>query len=208
MNKIVYLYVFDTMADWEIGYLTAEINSGRYFRKGIPKLKIVTVGLTKDPITTMGGIKLLPEIKLEDCQFDGTEALILPGGDTWLDSIHERILDFAEMCLRKNIIVAAICGATFGLARRGMLDSRHHTSNDLTFLKEICPNYKGADYYKDIPAVTDEKLITAPGTSPLEFAFEVIKALDVFEENKLEAWYKLYSTHDAKYYYELVGMAE
>jgi len=28
----IYLYVFDTMADWEIGYVTAELNSGRYYR--------------------------------------------------------------------------------------------------------------------------------------------------------------------------------
>ena len=27
MGNIVYLYVLDTMADWEIGYLTAELNS-------------------------------------------------------------------------------------------------------------------------------------------------------------------------------------
>lgn len=27
MNNTVYLYVFDTMADWEIGYVTAELKS-------------------------------------------------------------------------------------------------------------------------------------------------------------------------------------
>lgn len=35
MNNTVYLYVFDTMSDWEIGYLTAELNSGRYYKKGL-----------------------------------------------------------------------------------------------------------------------------------------------------------------------------
>ena len=29
----VYLYVFNTMSDWEYGYLIAELNSGRYFKK-------------------------------------------------------------------------------------------------------------------------------------------------------------------------------
>ncbi|SDX98620.1 hypothetical protein SAMN05421736_10179 [Evansella caseinilytica] len=33
MNSTVYLYVFDTVADWEIGYLTVELNSGRYYKK-------------------------------------------------------------------------------------------------------------------------------------------------------------------------------
>lgn len=33
-TRKVYLYVFDTMADWEIGYLMAELNTGRYFKRG------------------------------------------------------------------------------------------------------------------------------------------------------------------------------
>ena len=32
-TRKVYLYVFDTMADWEIGYLMAELNTGRYFKR-------------------------------------------------------------------------------------------------------------------------------------------------------------------------------
>lgn len=41
MNSTVYLYVFDTMADWEIGYLTAELNSGRYYKRGCPHPKLL-----------------------------------------------------------------------------------------------------------------------------------------------------------------------
>jgi hypothetical protein len=33
-EKKIYLYVFNTMSDWEIGYLMAELNSGRYFKEG------------------------------------------------------------------------------------------------------------------------------------------------------------------------------
>jgi hypothetical protein len=36
----IFIYVLDTLADWEIGYLTAEINSGRYLRKNIEKANI------------------------------------------------------------------------------------------------------------------------------------------------------------------------
>ncbi len=70
MKNTVYLYVFDTMADWEIGYLSTEINSGRYYKKGLIPLKVVTVGINKTPITTMGGLKILPEIELKECSID------------------------------------------------------------------------------------------------------------------------------------------
>ena len=32
MQKHVYLYVLDTLSDWEPGYAIAELNSGRFFR--------------------------------------------------------------------------------------------------------------------------------------------------------------------------------
>ncbi|QHI71023.1 type 1 glutamine amidotransferase family protein [Aminipila terrae] len=205
MNSTVYLYVFDTMADWEIGYLTAELNSGRYFKKGISKSNIVTIGVTKTPITTMGGLKILPDIKLEECNIKNTDALILPGGDTWMESIHEPIINKAEQCIKENIVVAAICGATIGLAQSGLLDTRWHTSNDLGYLKMVCSHYKGEKYYKNELAVTDGKLITASGIASLEFSVHVLQALNVFSTNTLDAWYNLYRTHESEYFYELMN---
>lgn len=205
MKNIVYLYVFDTMADWEVGYLTAELNSGRYYKKGSIPSKIVTVGIEKTPITSMGGLKILPDIELDAFNIQSADALILPGGDTWTDIIHEPILTKAEQCLKERILVAAICGATVALARKGLLDSRWHTSNDLEYLKMICPNYTGEKYYKKESAVTDGKLITATGIAPLEFSAHVLSALDVFSSNTLDAWYNLYRTHESEYFYELMN---
>ena len=205
MNSTVYLYVFDTMADWEIGYLTAELNSGRYYKKGLSPSKIVTLGVEKTPVTTMGGLKILPDIELGDCSIKNTDALILPGGDTWMDKIHEPIINKAEQCIKENIVVAAICGATIGLAQNGLLDSRWHTSNDLGYLKMVCSDYKGEKYYKNEPVVIDGKLITASGVAPLEFTEHVLKALDVFSPETLDAWYKLYVTYESEYFYALMN---
>lgn len=204
MNSTIYLYVFDTMSDWEIGYLTAELNSGRYYKKGLSPSKIVTVGVANTPITTMGGLKILPDMVLEECHIKNTDALILPGGETWMQTIHEPIITMAEQCIKENIVVAAICGATIALAQHGLMDSRWHTSNDLGYLKMVCSEYKGEMYYKNEPAVTDGKLITASGIAPLEFATHVLKALDVFSPETLDLWYKLYKTHKVKYFHELM----
>ncbi|MEK3916292.1 type 1 glutamine amidotransferase family protein [Paenibacillus sp. FSL H7-0331] len=205
MNNTVYLYVFDTMADWEIGYLTAELNSGRYYKKGLAPSKVVTVGIEKTPVTTMGGLKILPDIKLDECSIESTDTLILPGGDTWTETIHQPILKIAQRCLKEGILVAAICGATMGLAQTGLLNSRPHTSNDLEYLKMICPTYTGKEYYKMESVVTDGKLITASGIAPLEFSVHVLKALGVFSSQTLDAWYSLNKTQESKYFYELMN---
>ncbi len=204
MNNIVYLYVFDTMADWEIGYLTAELNSGRFFKKGLAPSKIVTVGIEKTPVTTMGGLKILPDVNVEECSIENADALILPGGNTWTEKIHEPILAKAEQCLMKDVVLAAICGATVGLARKGLLESRWHTGNDLNYLKMICPDYAGEKYYKHETVVTDGKLITA-GIASLEFSLHVLRALDVFSEKTLDAWYNLYRSYEPRYFFELMN---
>ena len=205
MKNTVYLYVFDTMADWEISYLSAEINSGRFYKKGVMPLKVVTVGIDKVPVTTMGGLKILPEIELNECRIEDAAALILPGGNTWTEAIHAPAIRMAEQYLEQGIVVGAICGATFALAMAGVLDQRAHTSNDLGYLKMVCPSYAGEQHYKQEPAVTDGSLITASGVAPLEFTLHILKSLEVFSPQTLDAWYNLYKTQEGKYFFELMN---
>lgn len=204
-NRKVYMYVFDTMSDWEVGYLTAELNTGRYFKKGLKPLKVITVGIDKNPIVTMGGLKVLPEITIDELNIESNDLLILPGGNTWTSIGHEKILEKSKEALEQGSIVAAICGATLGLAKTGLLDFRNHTSNDLEFLKMVIPSYSGEKYYKMEAAVNDENLVTASGISPLEFTFQVLKILEVFESESLNSWLNLYKTHDSKYFFELMN---
>lgn len=43
----VYVYVMETMADWELGYVMAELHSKRYFRKDAPEIEVRTVGIRR-----------------------------------------------------------------------------------------------------------------------------------------------------------------
>ncbi|UDN59003.1 type 1 glutamine amidotransferase family protein [Clostridioides sp. ES-S-0010-02] len=204
-NRKVYMYVFDTMSDWEVGYLTAELNTGRYFKKGLKPLKVLTVGVNKNPIITMGGLKVLPELTIDEFNMKSNDLLILPGGNTWTSIGHEKILEKSKEAFEQGSIVAAICGATLGLAKKGLLDFRNHTSNDLEFLKMVIPSYSGEKYYKMESVVNDENLVTASGIAPLEFTIQVLKVLDVFKEEALSSWLNLYKTHDSKYFFKLMN---
>lgn len=204
-KKNIYLYVFNTMSDWEVGYLTAELNSGRYFKKDIEPLQVVTVGVDQHPVTTMGGLNILPHISIDECTLKGNDVIILPGGNTWMDTIHDPLLKKVTDAIEKGTVVAAICGATVRLAKMGLLDSIQHTSNDLQYLKMICPDYTGETYYQTEPAVTDGNVVTASGIAPLEFTMHVLKKLDVFTPETLQAWYNLNRTQESTYFYELMN---
>ncbi|MCA0151116.1 glutamine amidotransferase [Rossellomorea vietnamensis] len=200
-----FLYVFDTMSDWEYGYLIAELNSGRYFKKGVAPLKVMTVGATKEMITTMGGLSIKPDMSLDECTLEREDLLILPGGKTWSEDIHQPILEMARQALELGTIVAAICGAIEALANRGYLDTRKHTSNNLEYTKMVCPNYKGETFYESGPAVSDGNLVTASGIAPLEFSMEVLKKMDVFTPDTLDSWYHLNKTHQPQYFFQLMN---
>jgi putative intracellular protease/amidase len=82
--------------------------------------------------------------------------------------------------------VAAICGATAGLARAGLLDARHHTSAAPGYL--AATGYAGGDLYVDQRAVIDGDLITAGPQSPVQFASAVLRRLELASERTLEAY--------------------
>ena len=199
-----YLYVLNTLADWEIGYLTAELNSRRFFDKTKPPIELIIIGNTISPIKTMGGIIIKPTECIDNIVFVKGDLLILPGADTWLEDDNNKITNIIPKLLDQNIIVAAICGATIALAKSGILNNRKHTSNDKGFLKMICPEYTGEANYLEQPVVTDANLITATGLAPLEFSYEVLKKITAMNPDTLEAWYHLYKTKDTKYFYALM----
>lgn len=204
-GKTAYLYAFDGMADWEYGYLAAELNSGRYFARKGERLEVMTVARGTEPVRSMGGLRILPDLSLEDFDESRCAILVLPGGDSWLEGGHEAILRKARALLESGTPVAAICAATVALARAGLLNDREHTSNDLGFLKAVCPEYRGEAHYKSESAVIDRNLITARGDAPLEFASCALQALGLMSGEALEAWNGLFRSHEPRYYSQLMG---
>lgn len=106
--------------------------------------------------------------------------------------------------VQQGVVVAAICGATVALAKHGILNTRKHTSSDKAFLKMSCSEYLGERLYLNQPVVVDGNLMTATGLAPLEFSYEVFKKTNMMKLETLEAWYKLNSTKDSKYFYTLM----
>lgn len=202
---IVYVYVLDTMADWELGYVTAELHSGRYFKKGAENVLLRTVANTKEPVKTMGGLTILPDETIENIVADTKNVLILPGADTWSNPAQQDIVKRAEEFLALGGTVCAICGATVALANAGLLDNRCHTSNGVGFLDMFSGEYKGQSHYVDEPAVTDGNLITAGCTGALLWAKQIIEHLDIFSQDTLEAWYDYFGTGKAESFYALMN---
>ena len=84
----VYIYLLATLADWEIGSVTAELNSKRFFRPDAPQLIVKTVAVSKEPVKTMGGLTITPECGLDEIAMDDKSVLLLPGATAWNEQKH------------------------------------------------------------------------------------------------------------------------
>jgi putative intracellular protease/amidase len=199
-----YLYILNTLSDWESGNVLAELHSGRFLKDPSLRYDVVLCGATLDTITTMGGVLLKPDVRIGEIQPGWGDLLLLPGADTWLVPEQEQAIAKAREVLGSGATVGAICGATLGLANAGLLDNRPHTSNDLGALKMFCPNYRGERFYVSEPAVTDGNLITASGLAPVEFAYHIFRQLDVMAPATLAAWYGLFTTRKPEFFYALM----
>ncbi|UYM05623.1 DJ-1/PfpI family protein [Solicola gregarius] len=203
--KNVVLYLTDTMADWEYGHAVAGLAMAEEVMPGRFRLLTVSDGAA-DNVTTKGGLRIQPDATLAELDESQIAMLILPGADTWAEG-HDGALSLAERLLASGTPVAAICGATLGLAHSGLLDGRTHTSNARDFLTGV-PGYNGADQYVDAKVAVDRDVITAPAVFPVDFAKAIFERLELFPPAITDAWYGLYSTGERRFYDDLLAAAQ
>jgi len=185
MKAKAYFLVFDGLADWELAHALCEINKSG-------KFEIVSVGFSKEPVTTMGGLKLSPDITLDEVTPAEARILMLPGGDMWELDSHENLKTLLRRFHAENIPIGAICGATLEIARAGLTRNIRHTSNSKDYLKAMVTDYGDADSYVDELAVTDGNIITASGLGSVDFAREVIKELKLYNEADTQLWFEMF----------------
>jgi len=189
MNKKEVIFVLlDEFADWESTYIATCLNQG--VKPGNPiNYTVKTMSVTKDPITSLGGFKLLPDYDLNDMPTDYA-GLILIGGMRWFSPEADKIVPLVEKAIKENKVVAGICNASVFLGMNGHLNNVKHTSNGLDYLKQYAGvKYTGEANYINEKAVRDGKIVTAPGTAPIEFCREVLYALDADTPEAIEESY-------------------
>jgi len=180
-----YFLVFDGLADWELAHALCEINKSG-------KFEVVSVGFSEGSVTTMGGVKLKPDTTLAAITPDETRIFMLPGGEIWETESFGNLKDLLKRLHAENVLIGAICGATLEFARAGLTHNIRHTSNSKDYLKTMVNDYHDDDFYVDQLAVTDQNLITASGLSSIEFAREVIKELQLYNEADTRLWFEMF----------------
>jgi putative intracellular protease/amidase len=191
-TSTAHVTITDGMADWEVGHLLVELRTGRF--TGTP-WTVLSVGETLEPVTTMGGLRIVPDLVVADLDPASSDLLVMPGGTLWDAGGGSAFAAAAARFLEHGVPVAAICGATAALARAGLLDGRRHTSAAPEYL--AATGYAGGACYVDERAVVDGDLVTAGPQSPVQFAVATLRRLGLASEERLAAYEAVFHRGDA-----------
>jgi putative intracellular protease/amidase len=184
--------LYDTLNDSEAGLLLVELRTGRFTGASFD---VVSVAESREPITTLGGVRIEPDALLAELDPADSDLLVLAGAEMWDTGGGEAFAAAAERFLEAGTPVAAICGATAGLARAGLLDDRRHTSAGPEYL--AMTGYAGGERYVEERAVIDGDLITAGPQSPVQFARATLQRLGLASEQTLQAYEGFFDRGDS-----------
>ncbi|KAA0549841.1 thij/pfpi family protein [Bacillus sp. BGMRC 2118] len=158
------------------GFTEFEVILANYFIK--TKGEIVSVGIHEDHriVTSFEGFQIKPHIHIDELNVDDVEILIIPGGDpdelVTCNKLRELLIELNS----RQTLVAAICSGTIHLAHAKLLEYKRYTSTEN--VEDITTNAN----FIDTLAVRDGNIITAKPNGYVDFAIEIGKALDIFED--------------------------
>src|SRR5688572_60649 len=121
MTKIVTILT-EGFADWETGLLNGAAR-GFY---GVETAYATPGG---KPVTSSGGMKVSPDVALEDIDVDQLDALIVCGGTAWQQAGAPDLSALLAAAEARGKVIGVICDGTVAAARTGLLDHVAHTSN-------------------------------------------------------------------------------
>jgi putative intracellular protease/amidase len=179
----VYTLIFDGYADWELGHALAELR--RY-----GKVDVVTAGFSDETVLSMGGLRVVPDKTIGEVDIQDVLLFILPGGHLWEGPYpKDEIEPLLHRLEKAEKPIAAICAATTVVARAGLLGGRKHTSNSLSYLSKMVPEYSDSANYVASLATKDRHIITASGLGAIEFAVEIFKELNIVSPEMMAMWF-------------------
>jgi DJ-1 family protein len=142
-------------------------------RAGI-EVGIATLKNEITPITGSRGIKMLPDLIINDIDSDTTDLLILPGGTEGAKNLggNDKVIELLKLMNSKQKLLAAICAAPAVIVKAGIAAGKTLTSHPAAKDHMVGVNYSEERVVKDGNIITSR----AAGTT-FEFAFALVSEL-------------------------------
>ena len=137
-------------------------------------IEVVTAGLESGPVTASRGVRLLPDMTLDEALELDYDMVVLPGGLPGSDKLADdvRLTALLRRLNESGRFVGAVCAAPKVLAREGILDGRRATAFPGVLQAEEHPDITGNPVTRDGHVITSRSVGTV-----MDFALEIVEAL-------------------------------
>jgi transcriptional regulator GlxA family with amidase domain len=139
-------------------------------------VRILLVAETADPVTAMGGMKVVPDSDFASCP--PLDVLIVPGGPgERREHDNPAVLDFIRARSQETKITASVCTGAFFLGKAGLLDGRRATTHFMSIgrMRDMFP---GVEVVEDARYVDEGGIITSAGISAgIDMTLHILKRL-------------------------------
>ena len=175
-----FVVIYDTFAHFEVILASYLLKT---------KGEIITVGINEDMVTSWEGYKIIPDTTIDKVVLDEVDVFIVPGGDPSKLFECSDFYTLINELSKNNKVIGGICSGTIHLAKANVLNGRKYTTSlDVNEYKEFC-----SSGYIDKNVVVEDNIITAKATGYVDFAIEIGKMMDIYEdENDLKETIKFF----------------
>jgi len=165
--------VLDFCGPFEVFSVT-RLNEEKRRQEASP-FSVLLVAEKKDPITTAGGMRVLPDYDLDDCP--RLDILVVPGGwGTRTEMNNARLVDWIARHSAQLETLASVCTGSLLLGKAHLLDGKRATTHwrALDWMQELFPETR---VERELHFVQDGNLITSAGISAgIDMALKVVSS--------------------------------
>jgi 4-methyl-5(b-hydroxyethyl)-thiazole monophosphate biosynthesis len=137
-------------------------------------IEVVAAGLGAGPVTSSRGVRIIPDMTLDEALELDYDMVALPGGLPGADNLaaDHRLTGFLRRMNNSGRFVGAVCAAPKVLAQSGILTGKSATAFPGVLQAEAHADITGDAVTRDGTVITSR----AAGTA-MDFALELIEAL-------------------------------
>lgn len=126
------------------------------------EIDVVTVSRDGKPVTTAGGMKVVPQYTYADVP--GADAVLIPGGDTHAVSRDPATIDWLKQRYGTGELLMSVCNGAFTLANTGLLKGLKATttSGNIDALRRA---HADVEVVRNMRVVDNGRILTTGGLS-------------------------------------------
>ncbi|MGE7850608.1 DJ-1/PfpI family protein [Bacillus paramycoides] len=174
--KKALIFLFDGFAEFEVNIASLCLIS-----KGF---EVITATVDGTTVTGEGGFLCQPHVSIGHIEVVDYEVFIVPGGHIFHHLENEQLLSIVSELHKQNKCIAGICAGTSLLHAAGVLNEKKFSTSLTPEVKHLAHLHKW-EYKQEEDVTVDGKIITAVGSAYVEFAIEIVKQLNLFNESEV-----------------------